>query len=100
MRWDTVKDEVKTNGTSKLNVDFGERTVDGEIRFKGSRRDITLHEGPLRGAEYRGTASVIGNDKGRYEGALYGENAKETAGQVVFSNDTSLNTAFGGERKD
>ena len=100
VRWDTVKDEVKTNGTSKLNVDFGERTVDGEIRFKGSRRDITLHEGPLRGAEYRGTASVIGNDKGRYEGALYGENAKEPAGQVVFSNDTSLNTAFGGERKD
>ena len=99
VRWDTVTDGVYTKGTSIVNVDFGERTVRGELKFDGARRNITLNEGPLRGAEYRGTASVVGNDKGRYEGALYGENAKETAGQVVFADESSLNTAFGGERQ-
>ena len=98
VRWDTVTDGVYTKGTSIVNVDFGERTVRGELKFDGARRNITLNEGPLRGAEYRGTASVVGNDKGRYEGALYGENAQETAGQVVFPNDSSLNTSFGGTR--
>ena len=99
VRWDTVKDQVLNNGESTLNVDFGERTVDGKIIFKGFRRDITLEEGALRGAEYKGTASVVGDSKGRYEGALYGENAQETAGQVVFPDDSSLNTSFGGKRE-
>lgn len=98
VRWDTIKDGVYSDGESTLNVDFADRTVNGNIRLPGARRNITLNEGPLRGAEYRGTASVVGNDKGRYEGALYGENAKETAGQVVFPNESSLNTAFGGTR--
>lgn len=98
VRWDTIKDGVYSDGESTLNVDFADRTVNGNIRLPGFRRNITLNEGPLRGAEYRGTASVVGNDKGRYEGALYGENAQETAGQVVFPNESSLNTAFGGTR--
>ena len=98
VRWDTVKDQVYTNGESTLNVDFGERSVNGKISLPGPRRDITLEEGALRGAEYKGTASVVGDSKGRYEGALYGENAQETAGQVVFPNDSSLNTSFGGTR--
>ena len=68
VRWDSVKDQVLNNGESTLNVDFGERTVDGKIIFKGFRRDITLEEGALRGAEYKGTASVVGDSKGRYEG--------------------------------
>ena len=100
VRWDTVGDKVYTKGESTLNVDFGERIVDGKIILPGMRRDIDLKQGRLRGAEYSGNASVVGNDKGRYEGALYGENAKETAGQVVFPNDSSLNTSFGGVRLD
>jgi hypothetical protein len=99
VRWDTIKDGVYSDGESTLNVDFADRTVNGNIRLPGFRRNITLNEGPLRGAEYRGTASVVGNDKGRYEGALYGENAQETAGQVVFPDDSSLNTSFGGKRE-
>jgi len=99
VRWDTIKDGVYSDGESTLNVDFADRTVNGNIRLPGFRRNITLNEGPLRGAEYRGTASVVGNDKGRYEGALYGENAQETAGQVVFPDDSSLNTSFGGTRE-
>lgn len=99
VRWDTMTKAEHTNGYSQLEVDFGKRTVNGEIKFSGARRDITLHEGNLRGAEYAGHASVIGNNSGRYEGALYGANAQETAGQVSFQNDSSLNTAFGGTRK-
>ena len=98
VRWDTLKKEEHTNGYSQLEVDFGKRTVNGEIKFSGIRRDITLHEGTLRGAEYVGHASVIGDNSGRYEGALYGANAQETAGQVSFQDDSGLNTAFGGIR--
>jgi hypothetical protein len=99
VRWDTLKKEEHTNGYSQLEVDFGKRTVNGEIKFSGIRRDITLHEGTLRGAEYAGHASVIGDNSGRYEGALYGANAQETAGQVSFQDDSGLNTAFGGIRQ-
>ena len=99
VRWDTIKKQELDNGYSQLEVDFGKRTVNGEIKIPGARRDITLHEGTLRGAEYAGHASVIGNNSGRYEGALYGANAQETAGQVSFSDDSGLNTAFGGTRQ-
>lgn len=98
VRWDTSSDKVLTDGTSTINVDFDKRTVNGKIDMPGLRRNITLNEGKLRGAEYAGTASVTGNHDGRYEGALYGENAKETAGQVSFEGESGLNTAFGGVR--
>lgn len=98
VRWDTSSDKVLTDGTSTINVDFDKRTVNGKIDMPGLRRNITLNEGKLRGAEYAGTASVTGNHNGRYEGALYGENAKETAGQVSFEGESGLNTAFGGVR--
>ena len=99
VRWDTSSDKVLTDGTSTINVDFDKRTVNGKIDMPGLRRNITLNEGKLRGAEYAGTASVTGNHNGRYEGALYGANAQETAGQVSFSDDSGLNTAFGGTRQ-
>lgn len=100
VRWDPLKKEERTNGRSQLEVDFGKRTVSGEIKFSGLlNRDITLHEGTLRGAEYAGHASAFGSNSGRYEGALYGANAQETAGQVSFQSDSSLNTAFGGTRQ-
>ncbi|MDO4642852.1 MAG: Slam-dependent surface lipoprotein [Cardiobacteriaceae bacterium] len=99
VRYDTVSNKELTDGKSRINVDFGKHTVDGEIKFDGLRRDITLKEGVLNGASYSGSASVIGRTgHGHYEGQLYGENAKETAGQVAFSEDSSLNTAFGGVR--
>ena len=46
--------------TSRINVNFGTKTVNGEITMPGLRRDITLHDGPLSGASYSGRASVLG----------------------------------------
>lgn len=91
-------------GTTTLNVDFGNKTVDGKIAFSilngdGLRRDITLHQGNLSGAKFNGQASVLGNAGGRYEGALFGEGAKEAAGLVQFENNSSLDVSFGGKKQ-
>lgn len=91
-------------GTTTLNVDFGQKTVDGSIKFSiwngdEFRRDITLHKGSLRGAEFSGKASVVGNSNGSYEGALFGEGAKEAAGLVEFKDNSSLDVSFGGKKQ-
>lgn len=91
-------------GTTTLNVDFGNKTVDGSIKFSvwngdEFRRDITLHKGSLRGAEFSGRASVVGNSSGTYEGALFGAGAKEAAGLVQFSENSSLDVSFGGKKQ-
>lgn len=98
MRWDDVLGEIVPGGTSELNVDFGNKTVDGKITMPGLRRDVTLHQGNLRGSEYSGRASAIGNSNGSYEGKLFGKNAKETAGIVEFPEGSGLNGTFGGIR--
>lgn len=98
VRNDSITGDILTDGKSIINVDFGNKTVSGEITMPGLRRDITLHEGRLSGAEYSGRASVFGNSGGKYEGGLFGRNASETAGIVTFSNNSSLDTAFGGKR--
>jgi len=91
-------------GETTLNVDFGNKTVDGKVEFsvfRGDelRRDITLHKGDLSGAKFSGQASVIGNDQGRYEGALFGDGAKEAAGIVQFENSSNLDVSFGGKKQ-
>lgn len=91
-------------GTTTLNVDFGQKTVDGSIKFSifngdELRRDITLHKGTLSGAEFSGRASVLGNNSGVYNGALYGEGAKEAAGLVQFSENSNLDVSFGGKKQ-
>lgn len=91
-------------GVTTVNVDFTNKTVEGDIKFSvfngdEFRRDITLHQTNLRGAEFSGQASVLLNSKGTYKGALFGDNAKEVAGYVNFSNNSDLNVAFGGVRQ-
>lgn len=98
IRMDSISGEPLTDGTSRLNIDFGNRTVDGHITMPGLRRNITLHEGNLNNNGYSGQASVLGNSSGRYEGQLFGKGAKETAGTVEFKNNSDLNTVFGGVR--
>lgn len=90
--------EAKLVGTSRLNVDFGNKTVDGQLSMDGVRRDVTLHEGSLNGAKFSGQASVLGNSGGVYSGGLAGDGATEAVGLVRFSNNSDLNTAFGGKR--
>lgn len=91
-------------GTTTLNVDFGQKTVDGSIKFSvlngdEFRRDITLQQGALSGAKFSGQATVLGNSGGRYEGALYGSGASEAAGVVHFDNNSSLDVSFGGKKQ-
>lgn len=96
--------EIKRGGTSTLNVDFSQKTVDGSIKFtifKGDelRRDITLQQGTLEGAQFSGQATVAGNSNGIYQGALLGHNASEMAGLVQFKNNSNLDVAFGGKKQ-
>lgn len=91
-------------GTTTLNVDFGSKTVEGSIKFSvlngdEFRRDITLHKGSLNEANFSGKASVLGNNSGVYNGALFGEGAKEAAGIVQFSENSSLDVSFGGKKQ-
>lgn len=98
VRLDSINEDALTDARSRINVDFGRKTVNGEITMPGLRRDITLHEGRLNGASYSGQASVLLNSNGRYEGKFYGPRAEETAGIVKFGNEPDLDTAFGGKR--
>ncbi len=95
---------IKKGGQTILNVDFGQKTVDGKITFSVAngdefRRDITLHKGSLSGAKFNGQASVLGNSGGRYEGGLFGKGASEAAGLVKFSNNSDLDVSFGGKKQ-
>lgn len=98
VRNDSINGDILLDAKSRLHVDFGRKTVNGTIDMPGLRRNITLHEGRLNGAQYSGNASVIGNSGGRYEGGLFGKHYEETAGVVKFDNNSSLDTAFGGKR--
>ncbi|QIW15901.1 hypothetical protein A4G20_05930 [Pasteurellaceae bacterium RH1A] len=91
---------VANGGKTRLDVDFDNKTIEGSIDYTlaEGRRDITLHKTNLSGAEFSGKASVLLNDSGTYKGALFGKNAEEAAGLVEFSNNSSLNTSFGGKR--
>lgn len=91
-------------GTTTLNVDFGQKTVDGSIKFSvlngdEFRRDITLQQGSLNGSSFSGQATVLGNSSGRYEGGLFGSGAKEAAGVVHFENNSNLDVSFGGTKQ-
>lgn len=97
VRVDSAGDIVNA-GTSRLNVDFGRKTVDGKLSLSGMQRDVTLHKGSLNGAKFAGQASVLGNSGGSYSGGLMGKGATEAAGIVKFENNSSLNAAFGGKR--
>lgn len=91
-------------GITTLNVDFGQKTVDGSIKFSvlngdEFRRDITLQQGLLNGSSFSGQATVLGNSGGRYEGGLFGSGGKEAAGVVHFENNISLDVSFGGTKQ-
>lgn len=84
-------------GRSKLDVNFGTKTVQGYLELDVAR-DITLRKGHLDGAKFSGQATVLGNSQGQYSGTLMGAGATEAAGLVKFENEPSLNSAFGGRR--
>lgn len=95
---------LRQGGRTTLNVDFGNKSVEGAIAFanssgNASRGDITLHKSTLSGAGFGGRASVAGGLEGRYSGALYGDGATEAAGWVGFADANNSNIAFGGVKQ-
>lgn len=98
----SLSQSYRQGGTTTLNVDFGEKTVEGKIAFSllndGRSQDITLHKGQLNGSAFSGDASTILVSGGKYQGNLFGDGAKEAAGIVNFGSNSSLNAAFGGKR--
>lgn len=89
--------DIVNAGTSRLNVDFGRKTVDGYLDLDAAR-DVTLKTGSLNGAKFSGQATVLGNSRGSYSGALMDKGATEAVGIVKFENNSSLNAVFGGKR--
>lgn len=93
--------EVSKGGKTTLNVNFDQKTVDGKIEYSllsdGRAQDITLNKTSLNGAKFSGTASTL-LQNGAYEGALFGNGAREAAGVVTFPKDNSYDAAFGGVR--
>lgn len=95
---------LRQGGRTTLNVDFGNKSVEGAIAFanssgNASRGDIALHKSTLSGAGFGGRASVADGLEGRYSGALYGDGATEAAGWVGFADATNSNIAFGGVKQ-
>lgn len=99
----SLSQSYRQGGSTTLNVDFDNKTVDGKIEFSllndGRAQDITLHTGNLNGAKFSGDASTILVSGGKYEGALFGNGATEAAGVVNFGEGSSLNAAFGGKKR-
>ena len=73
-------------GSSRLNVDFGSRTVNGELIMNGLARNFS------------GEASMMLHSNGTYRGSLMGPGAAEMGGVLDF-NDRDLNAAFGGVKQ-
>ena len=88
--------EIYNAGKSRLNVDFGNKVVDGKLEMSGAR-DVTLEKGNLHGAKFSGQATMLWNSGGTYRGTLMGNGATEAAGVVDFNNST-LDAVFGGKR--
>lgn len=88
-------------GKTTLNVNFDQKSVEGKIEFSlladGRAQDITLHKTSLNGSTFNGRATTL-LETGTYEGALFGNGAKEAAGVATFKNASSYDTAFGGVR--
>lgn len=97
IRADFDGNKIYNAGRSKLDVNFGAKTVQGYLELD-SARDITLRKGHLDGAKFSGQATTLGNSSGYYSGALMGVGATEAAGLVEFENEPDLNAVFGGRR--
>lgn len=90
IRYDMVSLRPKGAGETVLDVDFGQKKIEGKITTEDHRRNIILQRTDLDGATFKGTAVAEGNliypkdVEGKYDGVLAGPNAEEVAGRVYF----------------
>ena len=93
IRYDMVSLRPKGAGETVLDVDFGQKKIEGKITTEDHRRNIILQQTDLltRGT-FSGKAVAEGNliypkdVEGTYEGVLVGPNAEEAAGAIRFGN--------------
>ncbi|MCQ9084377.1 Slam-dependent surface lipoprotein [Vibrio harveyi] len=95
----------KFSGANKLsgtfNADFGAKTLDGSINNSNLTVsvDATINTAT---AAFNGTAQAVQNGtttNGASQGHFFGANAAGLAGIATFTNNSDLDTAFGGEKK-
>ncbi|BFU61113.1 MULTISPECIES: Slam-dependent surface lipoprotein [Rodentibacter] len=92
-----LEDEDYYQGTSKFNVDFGNKTLKGSLDIQNIQ-PVNI-DAKISGNSFTGTAKSDSiPSSGAVEGKFYGENAKEMAG-LALGNDKSWGAAFGAQKK-
>ncbi|OOF38815.1 transferrin-binding protein 2 [Rodentibacter mrazii] len=84
-------------GSSKFNVDFGNKTLNGALEVQNIQ-PININA-RISGNTFSGTANSASlPSSGNVEGKFYGNSAKEMAG-LAQGNDESWGAAFGAQKK-
>ncbi|OOF65439.1 Slam-dependent surface lipoprotein [Rodentibacter sp. Ppn85] len=88
------------HGSSKFNVDFGNKTLEGSLNIPNRNLQPVKVEinAQISGNSFTGTTDSTRLSNGQVEGKFYGNNAKEMAG-LAQSNDQSWNAAFGAAKQ-
>lgn len=93
----TLADEDYYTGTSKFNVDFGNKTLNGSLDI-ANIQPVNVNA-TISGNSFAGTANSASlPSAARVEGKFYGNAAKELAG-LAQSNDNSWGVAFGAQKQ-
>lgn len=93
---DALSDDYHT-GTSKFNVDFGNKTLNGSLDI-ANIQPVNVNA-TISGNSFAGTANSASlPSAARVEGKFYGNAAKELAG-LAQGNDNSWGAAFGAQKQ-
>ena len=84
-------------GKTMLTVDFGNRSLKGDITLPGNQGKIDL-KGAITGNKFDGTASTI-NDTATLNGQFNGNNAKELSGAFNSSKENGMAGSFAAEKR-
>ncbi len=91
-----LDDEDFYTGSSKFNVDFGNKTLKGSLEIE-KIQPVNI-DAKISGNSFAGTANSISiPSAGKVEGKFYGNNAKEMAGLATDSK--SWSAAFGAQKQ-
>ncbi|WP_018356245.1 Slam-dependent surface lipoprotein [Rodentibacter pneumotropicus] len=87
-------------GSSKFNVNFGNKTLEGSLSIpNGNRQPVKVEiNAKISSNAFTGTTNSTTLQDGQVEGKFYGSNAKEMAG-LAQGNDKSWGAAFGAAKQ-
>ena len=84
-------------GKTMLTVDFGNRSLKGDITLPGNQGKIDLN-GAITGNKFDGTASTA-SDTATLNGQFNGNNAKELSGAFNSSKENGMAGSFAAEKR-